>query len=45
MQSLNSGARGVKRGAVVTQPIGDCASVTVAVSHTEGGGLRVRGRR
>lgn len=32
-------------GAVVTQPIGDCASVTVAVSRTEGGGLRARGRR
>jgi len=32
-------------GAVVTQPIGDCASVTVAVSRTEGGGLRPRGRR
>jgi hypothetical protein len=31
-------------GAVVTQPIGDCSEVTVAVSKTDGGRIR-RGRR
>ena len=31
-------------GAVVTQPIGDCTEVTVAVSKTDGGRIR-RGRR
>jgi hypothetical protein len=31
-------------GAVVTQPIGDCAQATVAISRTEGGNIR-RGRR
>ena len=31
-------------GAVVTQPIGDCAEATIAVSRTEGGNIR-RGRR
>ena len=31
------GTRGYREiGGVVTQPIGDCASVTVAFSHTEG---------
>lgn len=32
-------------GGVVTQPIGDCSSVTIAVSHTEGDFGRHRGRR
>jgi hypothetical protein len=31
-------------GAVVTQPIGDCGEVTVAISRTEGGRIH-RGRR
>ena len=31
-------------GAVVTQPIGDCAEATIAVSRTEGGNIP-RGRR
>ena len=39
------GSRGYKEvGGVVTQPIGDCAEVTVAVSRTEGGGPRRRHR-
>lgn len=32
-------------GAVVTQPIGRCASVTVMINRTDGGGYDRRGRR
>jgi hypothetical protein len=37
------GTRGYRNvGGVVTQPIGDCGQVTIAIDHSEGGGWRRR---